>query len=85
LCMGIIIFNLTLHGIVGYNLVNSSIMAINFSFAVIILLAYFTKALRKNEKNMYNIFLSLLLVTIVISNVNGFIEILNIGIKSYPV
>ncbi len=48
--MGIIIFNLTLHGIVGYNLVNSSIMAINFSFAVIILLAYFTKALRKMKR-----------------------------------
>ncbi|WP_227436727.1 MULTISPECIES: DUF6080 domain-containing protein [unclassified Clostridioides] len=85
LCMGIILFNLVLHGIIGYNLTNSSIMTINFSFAVIVLLAYFTKALRKNEKSMYNIFLSLLLVTIIISNINGFIEILNIGIKSYPV
>jgi hypothetical protein len=84
LSFGVLITNIVLHGIIGYNLLNASIMTIQFSFAVIILLSYFTKSLKEKEKVVYNIFLGIVLLAIIISNIIGFKEIFEIGVKYYP-
>lgn len=84
LCLGAILANITLHGIIGYNLKNANIMAIYFSFAIIILLAYFAKSLPKKYTKIFMIFLVVVLVTMIISNIQGFLQILEIGINNYP-
>ena len=84
LCLSIIGFNIFLHGIVGYNLVSANIMSIHFSFAIILLLAHLSTKLDKQKTKTFNIFLTILLITVIFSNINGFIEILNLGTKIYP-
>lgn len=84
LCLSIIGFNILLHGIIGYNLKNANIMAIHFSFAIIILLAHLSTKLDKKKLNILNIFLAVLLITVIFSNINGFAEILKMGIQLYP-
>ncbi|WP_442971177.1 MULTISPECIES: DUF6080 domain-containing protein [unclassified Romboutsia] len=84
LCLGAILANITLHGIIGYNLKNANIMAIYFSFAIIILLAYFAKSLPKKYTKIFIIFLVVVLLTMIISNIQGFLQILEIGINNYP-
>lgn len=84
LCLGIITFNILLHGIIGYNLKNGSIMSIHFAFAIILLLAYFSQIVPKRYNKILNIFLAVVLTTIIISNIQGFIQILNIGLQYYP-
>ena len=84
LCLSIIGFNIFLHGIVGYNLVSANIMSIHFSFAIILLLAHLSTKLDKQKTKIFNIFLTILLITVIFSNINGFIEILNLGTKIYP-
>lgn len=84
LCLSIIGFNIFLHGIVGYNLVSANIMTIHFSFAIILLLAHLSTKLDKQKTKTFNTFLTILLITVIFSNINGFIEILNLGTKIYP-
>ncbi|MGL5244750.1 MAG: DUF6080 domain-containing protein, partial [Sarcina sp.] len=84
LCLGVILTNVILHGIIGYNLLNANIMAIHFSFAIILLLAFFAKDLNEKQTIIFIIFLIILLITIVISDIKGFSEILILGNKAYP-
>ena len=84
ICLGVLIVNLILHGIIGYNLESANIMTIHFSFAIIILLAYLAKTLDIRQTKRFNIFLTIVIATVVISNMQGFAEILRLGISVYP-
>lgn len=84
LCLSVILVNIILHGIIGYNLVNANIMTLHFSFAIIILLAYLSKTLTVNQNKIFNIFLIIIIITVIISNIFGFLDILKIGITVYP-
>lgn len=84
LLMSIIGINIILHGIIGYNLLSANIMTIHFQFAVILLLAYFSINLKGNKISIFNIFLCLVIITVIISNVIGFSDILKLGMSIYP-
>lgn len=84
LCLGTLLGNIILHGVIGYNLKNANIMTIHFSFAIIILLGYLATTLDTKKTKIFNIFLIVTLSTIIISNIQGFIEMLNLGISIYP-
>ncbi|WP_221373501.1 DUF6080 domain-containing protein [Clostridium perfringens] len=84
LLMSIIGINIILHGIIGYNLLSANIMTIHFQFAVILLLAYFSINLKGNNISIFNIFLCLVIITVIISNVIGFSDILKLGMSIYP-
>lgn len=84
LCLSVILANIILHGIIGYNLVNANIMTLHFSFAIILLLAYLSKTLTVNQNKILNIFLLIIIITVIISNLFGFLDILKLGITVYP-
>lgn len=84
ICLGILLSNFMLHGIIGYNLMSANIMAIHFTFSIIVLLAYFAKGLNEKQNKIFNIFLGIVILTILISNMQGFGEILKLGMSVYP-
>ena len=84
ICLGIILVNIVLHGIIGYSLDSANIMVIHFSFAIILLLGYFSQGLSRKQIKWLNMFLGVVFITIVISNIQGFIEIFKLGVQSYP-
>ncbi|RDY22937.1 hypothetical protein CHF27_010910 [Romboutsia maritimum] len=84
LCLGIILANIVLHGVIGYSLDSANIMVIHFTFAIILLLGYLAQTLSKKQTKLLNVFLGIVFITIVISNIQGFIEIFNLGVQSYP-
>lgn len=79
-----ILFNIFMHGIVGFNLKNANIMTIHFSFAIIVLLAHYCKQLDDKRIKCMNIFLSIFLFTMIISNIDGFLSIYKLGISILP-
>lgn len=83
LLLSIIGVNIMLHGIIGYNLLSANIMTIHFQFAIILLSAYFSIGLKGNRIRIFNIFLLIVIITVLISNINGFRDILSLGIKIY--
>ena len=82
--ISVLIFNIFLHGVVGYNLLNANIMTIHFSFGIVILLGNLYKGLSESLSKSLNIFITLVLITVLISNINGFVNIFNFGIERYP-
>lgn len=84
LTISVLIFNIFLHGVVGYNLLNANIMTIHFSFGIVILLGNLYKGLSESLSKSLNIFITLVLITVLISNINGFVNIFNFGIERYP-
>ncbi|WP_343101502.1 acyltransferase family protein [Romboutsia sp. MSSM.1001216sp_RTP31141st1_G3_RTP31141_220114] len=80
----IILFNIFMHGIVGFNLINANIMTIHFGFAIIILLAHFCKNIKSENIKSVNLFLIIVLNTVILSNGQGFIKIFNLGVQMLP-
>lgn len=85
LCICIVIVNIFLHGLIGYNLANANIMAIHFAFAIFILISYLAQDLSMKNLKLLNFFLIIILITGCISNINGFIEIFKLGVSAYPI
>lgn len=84
LSAGIILFNIFMHGIVGFNLQSANIMTIHFGFAIIILLAHFCKNIKSKNIKSVNLFLIITLTTVILSNGQGFIKIFNLGVQILP-
>lgn len=84
LSAAIILFNIFMHGIVGFNLLNANIMTIHFGFAIIILLAHFCKNIKSENIKSVNLFLIIVLTTVILSNGQGFIKIFNLGVQMLP-
>lgn len=84
MCIGVLGFNLFLHGVVAFNLNFANIMSIHFAFVIFILLGYFSKTLIGKWNNIFNIFLMIILATVVFSNIKGFAEIYRFGVEILP-